>query len=223
MSADAPRFEFVMVPDSKDARDFVEMSSHAADLVQAREALELAVRSKDDVSSTLDRATEALIATAAMAYCRAFFHSERRRLVTDFVKIPEALRDTHQLVRMFRNRTIAHSQSELSVTYAVAVLDAETLEVRDVTAPTVLSTMPSERVRDFFELVTTVQELLDKAIEPVRSRLMAEIEAVDRAALVRNGPRPAANVVSAANFDPAATRRRYPTSHPIYLATESGG
>ncbi|WP_291760662.1 hypothetical protein [Cellulomonas sp. 73-145] len=208
----------MMVPDSTDARSFIELSSHAADLVQAREALELAVKSREEIGSPLESVRDALIAAAAMAYCRTFFPSNVRRPVTDFITLPEALRATHELVRAFRNRTIAHSQSDLSVTYAVAVLDAQTLEVRDVGAPSIGSTMPPERVRDFLELVTTAQDLLDNAIEPIRDRLMTEMAAADRAALVRRGVRPMVREALAAEFDPSTTRPSYPTSHPVYLS-----
>lgn len=207
-----------MVPDSKDARSFVELSSHAADLVQARAALEIALQSPDQLGSPLEGAKDALIAAAAMAYCRTFFHSNVRQPVTDFIELPEALCATHELVRMFRNRTIAHSQSDLSVTYAVAVLDAQTLEVRDVTAPTIGSTMPPERVWDFLELVTAVQDLLDDVIEPIRARLMQEMAISDRAALLRQGGRPMVREMLAAEFDPSTTRPSYPMSHPIYFS-----
>ena len=220
MTSDGPQFEFVMVPDSKDARAFIELSSHAADPVQARAALEIALQSRDGIGSALGGAEDALIAAAAMAYCRTFFHSNVHQTVTDFVELPEALRATHQLVKVFRNRTIAHSQSDLSVTYAVAVLDAQTFKVRDVTAPTIGGTMPPERVRDFLELVTTVQDLLDEVIEPIHARLMQEMEAADRAALVREGVRPMVRKRLAVNFDPSTTRASYPTSHPVYFTSE---
>lgn len=207
-----------MVPDSDDARAFIELSSHAADLVHAREALELAVQREGEAGSPLGGAKDALVAAAAMAYCRTFFHSNVRQPVTAFIELPEALRATHQLVRMFRNRTIAHSQSDLSVTYALAVLDAQTLEVRDVTAPTIRNGMPPERVRDFLELVTTVQVLLDDVIEPIRSRLVKEITTVDRATLVRKGVKPMVREMLAADFDPSTTRASYPTSHPVYFS-----
>lgn len=45
--------------------------------------------------------------------------------------------------------------------------------------------MTPERVPDFLELVTTVQDLLDEVIEPIRNRLMVEMAAGSRR------PRPA--------------------------------
>ena len=201
MSPDGQRFEFVMVADSDDARLFIELSSHAADLVEARDALELALRSMSDPDSPLQDAERSLVANAAMAYCRTFFPSKVRRPMTDFVEIPQAFFATHELVAAFRNRTIAHSQSDLSVTYAVGVLDAETLEVRDVMAPTFLNPMPLEQVRNFIDLVDTVEGRLDEVIEPIRMRLMERLADADLAALVKDGTRPMVRVLLAAEFN----------------------
>lgn len=214
------RLEFVMIDDSDDARSFIELSSHAADLVEARDALELASRSMPDPDSPLRDAERSLVANAAMAYCRTFFPSKVRRPVTDFVDIPKALVATHELVAMFRNRTIAHSQSDLSVTYALGVLHGETLEVLDVTAPSISSPMPPEQVRNFLGLVTTVEELLDEAIEPTRMRLIRGLADADRPALLRAGPRPTVRALPAAKFGSRTTRPPYPASHPVYLTRE---
>jgi len=210
-----------MVDDSDDARLFIELSSHAADLVEARDALELALRSMPDPDSPLRDAERSLVAAAAMAYCRTFFPSKVRRPVTDFVEIPQALVATHELVAMFRNRTIAHSQSDLSVTYALGVLDAETLEVLDVTAPTIVNSMPLEQVRNFLDLVTAVEERLDEVIEPIRMRLMARLAEADRPALLKDGPRPTVRALPAAEFGSQTTRPPYPASHPVCLTREA--
>jgi hypothetical protein len=206
-----------MVDDSDDARLFIELSSHAADLVEARDALELALRSMPDPDSPLRDAERSLVANAAMAYCRTFFPSKVRRPVTVFVEIPQALVATHELVVMFRNRTIAHSQSDLSVTYALGVLDAETLEVLDVSAPNISSPMPLEHVRGFLELVTTVGERLDEVIEPIRTRLTERLADADRPALLKDGRRPAVRALPAAEFGSQTTRPPSPASHPVYL------
>lgn len=209
-----------MVGDSGDARLFVELSSHAADLVEARDALELALRAMPDADSPLRDAERSLVANAAMAYCRTFFPSKVRRPVTAFVGIPQALVATHELVAIFRNRTIAHSQSDLSLTYALGVLDAETLEVLDVTAPNISSPMPLEQVRSFADLVDAVAERLDEVIEPLRMRLTERLADADRPALLTDGPRPTVRALPAAEFDSRTTRPPYPTAHPMYVTRQ---
>ena len=209
-----------MVDDSDDARLFIELSSHAADLVEARDALRHALRSAPDPDSPVRDAERSLVANAAMAYCRTFFPSKVRRPVTHYVDIPQELAATHQLVAAFRNRTIAHSQSDLSVTYALGVLDAETLEVLDVTAPSISSPMPPGQVRNFLHLVTTVEERLDEVIEPIRMRLTERLADADRPALLKDGQKPTVRALPAVEFDSRTTRPPYPASHPVYLITE---
>ena len=209
-----------MVDDSDDARLFIELSSYAADLVEARDALGRALRSMADTNSPLQDTERSLVANAVMAYCRTFFPSKARRPVTYFVEIPQALSATHELVAKFRNRTIAHSQSDLLITYAVGVLDAETLEVLDVTAPSISSPMPPDQVRNFICLVDAVAERLDEVIEPTRMRLMGRLASADRAALIKDGPRPTPRVLLAAEFNSSTTRLPYPTSHPAHFTRE---
>lgn len=209
-----------MVDDSDDARLFIELSSHAADLVEARDALGLVLRSMPDPDSPVRDAERSLVANAAMAYCRTFFSSKVRRPVTHFVDIPQGLAATHELVAVFRNRTIAHSQSDLSVTYALGVLDADTLAVLDVTAPSISSPMPPEQVRNFLDLVTTVEERLDEVIEPIRMRLTERLADADRPALLKDGQKPTVRTLPAEAFDSRTTRPPYPASHPVYLTKD---
>lgn len=208
-----------MVEDSDDARLFIELSSYAVDLVEARDALELAPSANADPDSPLREAERALINSAAMAYCRAVMVSAVRPPLTEHVEIPAELFATHELVRMFRNRTVAHSQSDLSVTYAVGVLDADTLEVLDVSAPSVSSTMPPDHVRRFLELVSGVEERLDDVIHPVRERLMQRLADTDRAALIKAGAKPVVRELRSEDFGSQTTRPAYPTSHPAYWTT----
>ena len=206
-----------MVQDSDDARLFIELSSYAVDLVEARDALALAQQSAATADSPLQSAERSLIANATMAYCRTFFLSRARRPITTFVQIPAQVSATHDLVARFRNRTIAHSQSELSVTCAVGVLDADTLAVLDVSAPNISSTMPPEQVRNFSELVAAVMAELDEVIAPVRTRLMATLAAADRAALLEAGLSPTARMLPATEFGSPRSRPSYPTTYPIYV------
>lgn len=209
----------MMVNDSEDARLFIELSSHAVDLVEARDALALALQSTAVTESPLQGAERSLIANAAMAYCRTFFPSKVRRPITSLVQIPARVFATHDLVAMFRNRTIAHSQSDLSVTYAVGVLDADTLEVVDVSAPNLSSTMPPEQVKNFIELVDAVMAELDQVIEPVRMRLAARLAVTDRVSLRDVGLSPTTRMLPAEQFGSQRTRSPYPTSHPMYTRT----
>ena len=210
----ATAFETVMIPDSPDARLFVELSSYGVDLSEARHALELASEAGEE--SPLRDAAAYLIGFASLAYCRTFFDSKVRKPLTKHILIPAEFQDLHWLVGAFRNTTIAHSQSELYTTFPVGILDAGTLRVRDVTAATYSQTLPPPMVSRFLELVEAVDDLLVEAIEPVRQRLIEELGGSDRAAMVARGVRPIVIDASDADFDPRTKRLPYPTSNKLH-------
>lgn len=60
VNPDERRFELIMLNESDDARLFVELCSHAADLAEARDSLELALRSMQDPDSPLRDAERSL-------------------------------------------------------------------------------------------------------------------------------------------------------------------
>ena len=207
-------FAMVMLPDTADSRSFVELSSYAADLVEARHALDLAIGGLAQ-DSTLAEATQHLIGLAAIAYCRTVLPSNVRGRLTDHIEIPSHLAEVHDQVRIYRNATVAHSQSELAVTYAVGVVEAETLDVRDVMAATVITPLPEPLIHEFHGLINSVGRLLDQAIEPVRNRLkgmLAEMTHSDIVALAE----PQISAKRTQEFNPNTKRTPYPAGHTLY-------
>lgn len=209
-----------MVGDSPDSRLFVELSSYGSDLAEARHALDQAIRGFEEDSELAD-ASRHLVGLAVIAYCRAVLHSNVRGRLTDHVDIPDELADVHARVKAYRNATVAHSQSELAVTYAVGVLDADTLRVRDVTGATVLVPLPNRVVRDFLILIDVMEAQLDEAIEPVRRRLMKKLADMDRSQ-VEAAVRPEITEKRAHEFNPKTRRPRYPTGHTVYWDVAAG-
>lgn len=207
-------FLVVTVPDSPDARLFVELSSFGADLSQARHALRLATEGGDDVRAFLH-------GYAVVTYCRTVLPSNVRGRLTDYVSIPEKLLDVHDQVRSFRNGTIAHSQSDLAVTYPFGVLDSQTLDVCDVMAGTVSSSLPRLVAARFETLVEVMETLLDAAIEPVRARLRCALGQIDPQLLIA-ADRPRIVERFEHEFDPRTRRRPYPTSHTVYWQANDG-
>ncbi|WP_188744730.1 hypothetical protein [Agromyces bauzanensis] len=120
---DEQRFEFGLVPDSPETRLFVELSHFAGgDLSPAATALELATEFYER-----DEADNAgfLVDSAVVAYCRAFVASSVRgvRTLESHLAIPAEFAALHQTIRTYRNTTVAHSQSELSTTWPLVVID----------------------------------------------------------------------------------------------------
>lgn len=208
----------VTVRDSRDARLFVELSSYGSDLSEAQHALDLAIRGEEE-GSPLNDASAYLIGFAVVAYCRTILHSNVRGRLTDYIDVPAELMETHNQVKTFRNATIAHSQSDLSVTYPVGVLDARTLEVRFVAGATVISPLPWLVVQKFRTLVAAMEELLDEAILPVRVRLEHQLRRTDPKILAA-GARPKVLERFAGEFNPRTKRPPYPTSHTVYWEQE---
>lgn len=204
----------VTVRDSADARLFIELSSYGSDLTEARHALELAVQGKEE-GSPLAEAMPYLVGFAVVAYCRTILHSNVRGRLTDHVTVPAEFIVVHDQVRAFRNATIAHSQSELAVTYPTAFLEPDTLEVQYVGAATVTSSLPLPLVEKFRTLVAVMEELLDVVIQPVRARLQDDLRAMDPRERAGSAP-PTVLERLALEFEPRTKRPPYPTSHTIF-------
>ena len=207
------------VPDSPDARLFIELSSFGSDLTEAHDALDMAVRFKAG-DEPLPDAVPFLIGFAVVAYCRTILHSSVRRPLTEHVEIPGEFLEIHQTVRDFRNATIAHSQSNLAATLPVAVLDSGSKRLRDVTAVSVLQTLPWLGVHRFQTLVETMTDLLDEVIHPVRTRLAAALRGVSYEALLA-APRPTVLERLADDFEPRSKRPPYPRSLTLYWAAQT--
>jgi hypothetical protein len=200
--------------DSAESRLFIELSSYASDLFEARDALELAINGSEK-GSVLADASRHLVGLAAVAYCRTILHSNVRGRLTDHVAVPEELAVVHDQVRMYRNATVAHSQSELAVTYAVAVLDSGTRKVRDVAGLTVVIPPPARMVLDFRGLVEEMARRLDEVLEPVRAALMKSLTGIDPSQLMAAAG-PEIQEKWAHEFNPRTRRAKYPTGHTVY-------
>lgn len=219
-TAEESTFKIVMVPDSEEARSFIELSSYGADLSEARHALDLAIMSRGQ-GSQLEDAAAYLIAFAVVAYCRTYFPSNVRKPLTDHIVIPAEYSDIHAMVGAFRNTTIAHSQSNLATTFPVGFLDAATLRVRDVAAMTVSQTLPPRVVDRFRELVEAADDLLFEVTEPVRQRLVENLNGSDLARMMDVGGQLRIVDATDADFAPRTRRRPYPTAQTVYWSASS--
>ncbi|WP_165391210.1 hypothetical protein [Agromyces ramosus] len=169
------RFEFGLVPDSPETRLFVELSHFAGgDLSPAATALGLATefyeREEADTAGFL-------VDSAVVAYCRAFVTSSVRgtRSLESHIATPAEFTALHQTIRTYRNTTVAHSQSELSMTWPLVVIDRSQGGKPTVWGPTLGQPLPWTIVEDFRRLVDRLLDLLHEMIEDLRVRLEADI------------------------------------------------
>jgi hypothetical protein len=77
---------------------------------------------------------------------------------------------THEMIRKYRNTTIAHSQSDLVMPLPVAFLN-EAGEVMRVLGMSVIHPMPRVIAERFDQLLTTMEAIVEDATRPVLERL----------------------------------------------------
>lgn len=175
-----PQSQLVVLPNSPDTRLLVELTSHANDLSEAAHSLGKAMDSGEGSD-----VWEPLTSHAVTAYIRPFIHSNvRTRLdqMPEFPGIPTELLATHDMIRKYRNTTVAHSQSDLVMPLPVALLGGDDRSVR-VWGMTVIHPMPGAIAERFADLLTTMESIVDAATQPVTERLRAWAQSQSPAAL----------------------------------------
>ncbi|RZS57732.1 hypothetical protein EV141_1451 [Microcella putealis] len=211
----------VIVPDSPEVRRLAALGSLNADLTEAALALGL-VSEYTEADNDHDRALyRQLLALAVVVYGRAQTKSGARKALWSYVTVPPNLESTHDQVMKFRNRTIAHSESENESTYVMADLasDGGPITVERALVITAASPSPRTFVHRFQALVAELQVLLRTKIEVARAAVIALIDTQQSGDLWREGRQPQLVPRLISDWDPDTRRPPYPTSHeiPVYL------
>ena len=152
--------------------------------------------------------------SAVMSYCRAFFSSNVRRPLSDYMEIPERFRSVDERIREYRNMVIAHSQSSLTVTLPVVVERAD--GSRLASGWTISQPLPLSLLKKFAELIDAVADRVDVLIADVQARLEPLLQAavpLEDAPLIINH-----ELVDA--FTARSRRPPYPKSHTLYWTAE---
>ena len=163
---------FALIPDSPDSRLLVDLTSHASDLSEAAHTLHLAMEAGEGEPLWFP-----LTMHAVTAYIRPFTLSNVRcRLdrMPEFPGIPDEFQSLHEIIRKYRNTTVAHSQSDLTMPFAVALLDGSG-QIRDVQGWTIMHPMPGAVAKDFNLLISAMETLVDDATKPVTDRLRKQL------------------------------------------------
>ncbi|WP_159602001.1 DUF429 domain-containing protein [Agromyces humi] len=201
--------QLLLLPDGEDSRLFIELSHFAgADLSPAAFAIELALARIE--ADDLDQSVGFLVDSAVMSYCRAFFPSNVRRPLSDYMEIPERFRSVDERIREYRNMVVAHSQSSLTVTLPMVIQRAN--GSRHASGWTFSQPLPLPLLRQFAELIDTVSDHVDVLIGDVQARLEPLLHAavpVEDAPLIINH-----ELVDA--FTARSRRPPYPESHTLY-------
>jgi len=215
MSIPSPAgLEFRQLPDSPDARLYVELFSHVVDLTGAKSALELVLTGMAD-HGPLPDSYAFLVGYAAVAYCRTYFPSKVRAPLTDHVSVPDTYSELHAHITDYRNRHVAHSQSQLSVTLALVELDADGLRP-GVIAATSSQEFPSSFLKPWIALIDHLDEELGERRDEVEARIVKDMSrlSLDEVRAWRSRPDIVERPVS--EFAGRRSRGRYPTGWSVY-------
>lgn len=156
------------LPDTPDTRLFVALTSHASDLSEASHTLASAFAAGEGSELWFP-----LTSHAVTAYVRPFIHSnvrERLDQMTGMPPIPLSLLPLHDVIRGYRNTTVAHSQSNLALPLAVALLDDAGHGVK-VAGVSLMHQMPMAIAEEFAGLITVMEDAVSHATQPVLHRL----------------------------------------------------
>lgn len=203
--------EYRHLPDSADARLFVELSSYQADLTEARTALELAIAGSED-SGPLGDAHQLLIGYAAIAYCRTYFDSKVRAPLTDRVTIPDEHSELHNLITDYRNKRVAHSQSHLASTFAFIGLGADGSIRPGVVGLTLAQEIPTNLLEQWITLIDAISDHVSELQNEVEARIIQDVAAIDLREVRSWQLWPARVDVSDSSFTARPSRGRYPTT-----------
>ncbi|KRE76654.1 hypothetical protein [Arthrobacter sp. Soil761] len=197
-----PRPPMAVLPDTPDTRLLVDLTSYASDLSEASHALDCALHAGEGSELWMP-----LTSHAVTAYVRPFILSNVRKRLDEMPGIapmPAALQPIHRVIREYRNTTIAHSQSNLSLPLPVAFLDSQG-KGADVAGWSLSHTMPMALAEQFADLIAAVEDMLDLATQPVLERLRSWLK--DQTPEKINGW-PFPEILQAADTDFTASERR---------------
>jgi hypothetical protein len=207
--------ELRLLPYSPDARLFVELSSYQADLGEARTALELALAGAGQ-QGPLGDAVKILIGYAAIAYCRTYFVSKVRAPMTDHVSIPEEHSTLHAHITDYRNKRVAHSQSQLSATFAFIGLDADGSIRPGVIGMTAAQEIPGSLIAPWLALIDLLSDQVGDLQAEVESRIVKDVAAKDIDEVRGWSMWPTLEERYDVDFTAKTSRGRYPTGLVLY-------
>ena len=144
------------------ARRLAQLSAFAHDIGEAHDALESALSmSLDDAAQKKVRSH--LVTAGVIAYFRCFSIWKNKPTMEGKLKLSDASLETHEWARQWRNRLVAHSDSEMRRTLAFVMLARfqGKVAVEEAFAMTLGVDMPAEKLEAFFALVTEVKDLLE--------------------------------------------------------------
>lgn len=211
----------VAAPDSPEARKIVLLGGYTADLIEAAEALEIAGTFSGETAKPGSDIHRFLVAHAVIAYARCFANSNVREKLDTIVAIPSQHVDVHQAMMDVRNKTVAHSESTLQVTYASVDLRhvGEETTVERAVAITFSHPIPRLVIEQLQRLITDLRAALQVHFDVAKAELISSLDGTAASGLWDHGVQPRLVPTSDAEWVANARRGKYPASAetPIYV------
>lgn len=192
-----------MLPDSPDSRLLAELSSYSDDLTEAGNAMDLALE-----AGTRSELWQPLTSYAVIAYMRTFAHSNVRAGLLTRLAVPDDLLETHEMIRGYRNATLAHSQSELSMSLPLVTLTPAGT-VNQVVPMTIRHNLPESTARRIAEAIDRMGTLVSDLIRPLAERLTFDYQHATASAIAE-WPVPELDSEPADRFNGKSRRRAQP-------------
>lgn len=210
----------VIAPESPAAVRLALLGGFMADLSDALYGFYIALHLNESQEPTERGLVRRVVSDAIVSYGRCFTSSNVRPYLDEIIEVPEAYADVHHMLKRLRNRTVTHSESSLTPTYAVIDLERNestgVLRATRALAMSVHASFSGEAIEQFHEVSGALKNLLLLRIEQAKAELVAELDAAGTlAGLWNDGTLPQFVDVPLDDWNVDSKRPDYPESHII--------
>lgn len=210
----------VIVPSSPAAVRLAQLAGFNADLAEALYGFTIALHMIESGETREQNLVRPLVSAATVSYGRCFTSSNVRPSLDTILDVPDAQVGVHHALKRLRNRTVAHSESTLTPSYAVLNLEraesAGDVYAAQASAMTVHVSFSMEGIQQFHELTRVVKNLLLLEIEKAKGDLVSELNgSADLQELWDDGVLPQMVPIPLGEWDLDSKRPDYPDSHII--------
>jgi len=199
--------------DTSTSRELARYGSYLLDLSEAGDSVLVALQIMTGENPDHFVANQ-LVSAGVVSYWRCFSASSERRPLR-FADTGVADEGTHLQTKIYRNKTVAHSDSGLHTVQIASGLRRENGTV-SVLPAFVLATAqepPLEFVRLLDQLIQDVIDHVQREIERLRPQLIAELEGMSPEELWNEAAQPSLGLGLAENWDPNSRRAKMQSFH----------
>jgi hypothetical protein len=183
------------------------MASIEADIGEADQTLKKVLEMLE-VEDVDDFTVSQLLSAAVISYFRGFSKSNSRDGLADEL-LGDEWRHTHDMARAYRNRSIAHDDSDVRQTFVLSWVDfsEDAVEIRRPLIARKVLAPPSDFLEDFERLCDHVLLLVTQSVDALSAAVHEELSTLPRDQLWDEARDATLNERSFLEWDPAGKRR----------------